>query len=94
MTTDEAAAARIAALAGELPTTELPRRLCSAACAALDADGATLSLLTDTPARRLLAASDATALRLEEIKFTVLEGPCITAAAAGVSGRLWPGAGR
>jgi hypothetical protein len=84
MTTDETGAALVAALADErLPPTELPRRLCSTVCAALGADGATLSLLTDTPARQLLGASDARALRLEEIQFTVLEGPCMTAAADG-----------
>ncbi|MDQ0584295.1 GAF and ANTAR domain-containing protein [Streptomyces rishiriensis] len=42
-----------------------------------------MSLLTDTPSRQLLCASDATALRLEEIQFTVAEGPCIAAAASG-----------
>ncbi|WP_307161362.1 GAF and ANTAR domain-containing protein [Streptomyces rishiriensis] len=70
------------ALTGVAPQ-DLPRRLCTAVCRALGADGATLSLLTDTPARQLLGASDSTALLLEEIQFTVLEGPCITAAADG-----------
>jgi GAF domain-containing protein len=53
-------------------------------CESLAVDGATFSLLTDTPSRQLLCASDATALRLEEIQFTVAEGPCVTAAAEGV----------
>ncbi|MET9801690.1 GAF and ANTAR domain-containing protein [Streptomyces sp. NPDC006368] len=84
MTADEVRAARLVAeaAAGAAPE-ELPRRLCAAARDALGADGATLSLLTDTPSRQLLAASDSTALLLEEIQFTVLEGPCISAAADG-----------
>ncbi|MFI2027852.1 GAF and ANTAR domain-containing protein [Streptomyces buecherae] len=84
MTADETEASRLVAeaTAGVSPA-ELPRRLCTAVRAALGADGATLSLLTDTPARQLLGASDATALRLEEIQFTVLEGPCISAATTG-----------
>ncbi|MFS8201530.1 GAF and ANTAR domain-containing protein [Streptomyces sp. CWNU-52B] len=63
---------------------ELPRALCAAACEVLAVDGATLALFTDTPARQLLCASDDTALRLEEIQFTVAEGPCIAAARDGV----------
>ncbi|MDN3296374.1 GAF and ANTAR domain-containing protein [Streptomyces ficellus] len=84
MTADEMRAARLVAeaAAGAAPE-ELPRRLCGAACEGLGADGATLSLLTDTPSRQLLAASDSTALLLEEVQFTVLEGPCISAAASG-----------
>ncbi|MGA5138686.1 GAF domain-containing protein [Streptomyces azureus] len=46
-------------------------------------DGTTLSLLTDTPSRQFLAASDDAPLLLEEIQFTVLEGPCISAAHSG-----------
>jgi hypothetical protein len=84
MTTDHSGTARLVAeaAAGTEPN-ELPRRLCAAVCEGLDADGVTLSLLTDTPARQLLAASNAMALRLEEVQFTVLEGPCIAAAATG-----------
>lgn len=66
------------------PGEEVPRRVCAAVCEGLGVDGATLSLLTDTPSRQLLAASDdADALLLEEIQFTVLEGPCISAARTG-----------
>lgn len=70
------------AAVGAVPE-EIPRRLCLAVCQALGADGATLSLLTDTPSRQLLGASDPTALLLEQIQFTVMEGPCISAAASG-----------
>ncbi|MDO0925731.1 GAF and ANTAR domain-containing protein [Streptomyces sp. TG1A-8] len=84
MTADEHRAARTVAQAvsGTAPA-QLPRHLCAAVREALGADGVTLALLTDTPSRQLLAASDATALRLEQIQFTVLEGPCISAAATG-----------
>ncbi|MEW2275428.1 GAF domain-containing protein [Streptomyces griseofuscus] len=46
-------------------------------------DGVTLSLLTDTLSRQLLATSGDAALLLEDVRFTVLEGPCITAARTG-----------
>ncbi|MGW0333198.1 GAF and ANTAR domain-containing protein [Streptomyces sp. NPDC003011] len=81
---DERDAARMVAdAASQAVPAELPRRLCAAVCEALGADGATLALLTDTPSRQLLAASDDMALRLEQIQFTVLEGPCISAAVEG-----------
>ncbi|PWJ05226.1 hypothetical protein DKG34_23340 [Streptomyces sp. NWU49] len=49
--------------------------MCAAVCEGLEVGGATLSLLTDIPSRQLLAASNDAALLLEEIQFTVLEGP-------------------
>jgi hypothetical protein len=71
----------VAEAAKGAPPSELPRLVCAAAHEGLRAGGVTLSLLTDTPARQLLAASNAAALRLEEIQFTVAEGPCVDAAA-------------
>ncbi|TQJ85375.1 GAF and ANTAR domain-containing protein [Streptomyces sp. SLBN-31] len=65
------------------PVEEVPQRVCAAVREGLEVDGVTVSLLTDTPARQLLAASDDAALLLEEIQFTVLEGPCISAAETG-----------
>ncbi|KAA0940233.1 GAF and ANTAR domain-containing protein [Streptomyces apricus] len=73
----------VAEAAAGAPGEEVPRRVCAAMCEGLGMDGATLSLLTDTPSRQLLAASDDSALLLEEIQFTVLEGPCISAARTG-----------
>jgi hypothetical protein len=64
---------------------EIPRQVCTAVSQGLGVDGVTLSLLTDTPARQLLAASNDVALLLEEIQFTVLEGPCVAAARFGES---------
>ncbi|MEV5430238.1 GAF and ANTAR domain-containing protein [Streptomyces sp. NPDC052701] len=81
MTAEATKAARLVAeAAADAPLEEVPRRVCAAVCEGLGMDGATLSLLTDTPSRQLLAASDDDALLLEEIQFTVLEGPCISAA--------------
>ncbi|WP_406725059.1 GAF domain-containing protein [Streptomyces sp. GD-15H] len=73
----------VAEAAAGAPDEEVPRRVCAAVCEGLGVDGATLSLLTDTPSRQLLAASNDAALLLEEIQFTVLEGPCISAARTG-----------
>ncbi|MFF7369686.1 GAF and ANTAR domain-containing protein [Streptomyces tricolor] len=73
----------VAQAAAGSPGEEVPRRVCAAVRDGLGVDGVTLSLLTDTPSRQLLAASDDAALLLEEIQFTVLEGPCISAARTG-----------
>ncbi|WP_149828498.1 GAF and ANTAR domain-containing protein [Streptomyces tailanensis] len=84
MTAEATKAVRLVAeAAAGTPGEEVPRRVCAAVCEGLGVDGATLSLLTDTPSRQLLAASDDAALLLEEIQFTVLEGPCISAAQTG-----------
>lgn len=84
MTVDVGKAVRLVAeAAADAPGEEVPRRVCAAVCEGLGVDGVTLSLLTDTPSRQLLAASGDAALLLEDIQFTVLEGPCITAAQTG-----------
>ncbi|MFF5256806.1 GAF domain-containing protein [Streptomyces leeuwenhoekii] len=84
MTPDVTKAARmVAEAAADVPVEEIPRRVCAAVGEGLGMDGATLSLLTDTPSRQLLAASNDAALLLEEIQFTVVEGPCIAAAHRG-----------
>ncbi|MFF9897938.1 GAF and ANTAR domain-containing protein [Streptomyces longispororuber] len=73
----------VAEAAAGVPDREVPRRVCAAVCEGLGMGGATLSLLTDTPSRQLLAATNDDALLLEETQFTVLEGPCIEAAQTG-----------
>ncbi|MFI8994448.1 GAF domain-containing protein [Streptomyces sp. NPDC053542] len=99
MRDSSAAAELVLAAAAEEDARGLSERLCEALCAALPVDGATISLLTDTPDRQLLHACGESALRLEEIQFTLGEGPCVTAAATGrvqivadLHGRLtqWP----
>ncbi|MEU9187164.1 hypothetical protein AB0D14_22010 [Streptomyces sp. NPDC048484] len=85
MTAPRSSAARtVSEAARHAKAGDLPRTLCQTVCEVLAADGVTLSLFTDTPARQLLCASNDTALRLEEIQFTVAEGPCISAASEGV----------
>jgi hypothetical protein len=49
----------------------------------LDVDGAALSLLTRSPARETLWATDPTAELLEDLQFTLDEGACMEAAATG-----------
>lgn len=84
MTAEATKTARLVAeAAANAPLEEVPRRVCDAVCDGLGMDGTTLSLLTDTPSRQLLAASNDAALMLEDIQFTLLEGPCISAAHTG-----------
>jgi len=58
--------------------------ICRACVAGLGVDGAALSLLTVSVARQTLHATDATAVRLEELQFTLNEGACIEAATTGI----------
>jgi hypothetical protein len=55
------------------------RRLCRAAGKALRASGAGLTVMADDGLRAVIAASDDVAERLEELQFTMGEGPCIDA---------------
>ncbi|MFJ8804124.1 GAF and ANTAR domain-containing protein [Streptomyces sp. NPDC102487] len=71
------------AAVGDHPPREAPYRLCRLLEHSLPVDAVTMSLLTDTPARQMLGASNKMATAVEEIQFTVLEGPCIAAAASG-----------
>jgi hypothetical protein len=62
---------------------ELAQRICRACIDGLDIDGASMSLLTTSVARETLWASDATANLLEELQFSLGEGPCMQAATTG-----------
>jgi hypothetical protein len=57
--------------------------VCRACVAGLGVDGAALSLLTATSARHTLHATDPTAELLEELQFSLNEGPCMEAAMTG-----------
>ncbi|GAA0895658.1 GAF domain-containing protein [Pseudonocardia zijingensis] len=57
--------------------------ICRACIAGLDVDGASISVLTATDARETLSATDPTADMLEELQFTLNEGPCVEAARTG-----------
>lgn len=61
----------------------LAGQICAACVAGLDIDGAGMSLLTGSPSRETLWATDATADLLEELQFTLNEGACMEAAATG-----------
>ncbi|MEE4544075.1 GAF and ANTAR domain-containing protein [Streptomyces sp. V4-01] len=83
----------------DCPPREVPRRLCEVLSGGLPVDAVTMSLLTDTPSRQLLCASNEMATAIEEVQFTMAEGPCITAASEGepvhltdwaAGSRRWP----
>jgi hypothetical protein len=76
-------------------------RLCRAAARALPASGVAVTLMTGNRDLARVAASDATSVLLEELQFTLGEGPCVDACATGqvvlISNlteegvRRWPG---
>ncbi|WP_189859549.1 GAF and ANTAR domain-containing protein [Streptomyces poonensis] len=57
--------------------------MAEALCVGLPVDAVSMSLLTHTPDRQLLHATNADAMRLEELQFELQEGPCLTASASG-----------
>ncbi len=61
----------------------LGQHLSRACVAGLGMDGAAISLLTGSPSRQTLWATDATAQRLEDLQFGLNEGVCMEAAATG-----------
>jgi hypothetical protein len=55
-------------------------RVCDACLLALPVDGAGVSLMTDTPGERLLlGGSDTVAKQVEDLQFSLGNGPCVTA---------------
>ncbi len=67
----------------EAPERALAEQVCRACVAGLDVHGAALSVLTRSPARETLWATDPTAELLEDLQFTLNEGACMEAAATG-----------
>jgi GAF domain-containing protein len=63
-------------------TAGLLRRVCGVAVQTLSARGAGVSMMTGDGARGVGAASDPGSARLEELQFTLGEGPCIDAYAS------------
>ena len=61
----------------------LAERICQAAAEGLEVDGAAISLLTASTLRETLYATDATAELLEDLQFSLGEGPCVDAATGG-----------
>lgn len=61
----------------------LAKQICRACVDGVDIDGASMSLLTAKVSRETLWATDATAMLLEELQFSLGEGPCMQAATSG-----------
>lgn len=61
----------------------LAERICQACVEGLDVDGAAISLMTESTLRETLYASDATVDLLEDLQFSLGEGPCVDAASNG-----------
>jgi hypothetical protein len=61
----------------------LAEQICRACVEGLDVQGAAISLLTGSPSRETLWASDPTAELLEDLQFTLNEGACMQAASTG-----------
>lgn len=81
----------------------LPERLCAAGARALPVSGVGMALMTGEGHQGGVAASDGLAATLEEIQFTLGEGPCMDASRDGCpvlvpdlardADRRWPGFG-
>ena len=61
----------------------LAEQICRACVDGLGIDGAAISLLTAGELRETLWASDATADLMEDLQFSLGEGPCVEAATSG-----------
>jgi len=84
---------------GDVEDAVLPARLVSLCARALPITGVGLVLMTDAGPAGTVAASDGTASTLEELQFTLGEGPCVDCSGAGrpvlvpslaVGGAQWP----
>ncbi len=71
----------LAAIVSDGPAPEdWPARLCRECVTALPVDGVGLSLMTSEPGgRMLLGATDEVGFQIEELQFSLGEGPCVTA---------------
>jgi hypothetical protein len=72
-----------AALAESADVGDLPVRLVWACARVLPVTGAGLALMTDKGPAGTVAATDGPALELEELQFTLGEGPCVDASRTG-----------
>ncbi len=100
------ASVRVAAIlsgiaTGSTPVATLPQRLVAACALALPITGAAIVLMTDSGPAGTVAATDGPAAVMEELQFTLGEGPCVDSSTTGRpvlqadlarSGpRRWPG---
>jgi hypothetical protein len=63
--------------------TDMPNSLAAACVRALPVSGVGLALMTDEGPAGIIAATDGVALELEELQFTLGEGPCVDASTTG-----------
>jgi hypothetical protein len=85
------------------PPPPLPQRLCVAAAADLGVTGVGMALMSQRGHEDVVAATDGEARTLEDLQFTLGEGPCIDASTGGrpilepdlarTASRRWPGFG-
>jgi GAF domain-containing protein len=83
MAATRAAELLFAVVAESADGTDLPSRLVAACADALPVSGAGLALMTDKGPAGTVAASDGAALELEELQFSLGEGPCVDASRTG-----------
>ena len=62
---------------------EAPLRICQAVVAVMPLDGAAITLISDPDHQEPVCATDELAARLDELQFTLAEGPCVDAHATG-----------
>jgi GAF domain len=81
----------------------LPERLCAAAASGIEVTGVGMALMTQDGHEGAVGATDGTARRMEELQFTLGEGPCLDASKQGqpvlvpdlvrTAASRWPGFG-
>ena len=79
---DDTLGAALAAIVAE-GGDEAPLRVCQAGVAALPIDGAAITMMTALDRQEPVCASDEVAGRIDELQFTLGEGPCMEAFASG-----------
>ncbi|MFD2079813.1 GAF and ANTAR domain-containing protein [Actinopolymorpha cephalotaxi] len=62
---------------------QAPRRICEAVVASSLADGAAVTLISDPDRQEPICATDEIATRLDELQFSLAEGPCLDAHSLG-----------
>jgi hypothetical protein len=73
---------RLLAEAGSQASSQ-PEKICELCVEMLDVTGAGISLVTDSGNRGVVCATDAVSARIEDLQFTLGEGPCIDAVRSG-----------
>lgn len=84
MSTDRVTEILTLLAAGQNQLDSLPARLCQECVSAVSVTGVGLALMTaQGPSGVIVAATDGAARRLEELQFTLGEGPCVDASRSG-----------